>query len=378
LTPNHKFAANIFTTNLRLVKASQKIWMKFYELPKFFEIAIWACGGERKQDGFNTMLERFKSLFKKMGPKGLFYYLKEALRLTVCFLADQPVTMGLNTPYVKRDGHGIPTVIPWSLRQELLLFKASGLRGDKGITVCILTLLSIYRIFPNRVRPNLKSILAPFSGTSQTIDLGLLRRALRVLSVGPLVLQNPKLLLIETASPNSSKTTWGCSLDAVAMLYYPKTLIAFARYALATPDGWKYLMWILLLQCLALPVLLIYLVVGVVPSLIIAKLSVVYDQSGKARIVGITNWWIQVILYPLHSGIMSMLERIPMDGTFDQSKPVLRLLGRVQNGQRFYSFDLSSATDRLPVVLQRDILDLNSVCRGATHGCLFKLGYVSL
>lgn len=334
--------------------------MKFYELSRFFEITIWACGGERKQDGFAIMLTRFKSLFKKMGPKGLFYYLKEALRLTVCFLADQPVTMGSNTPYVKRDGHGIPTVIPWSLRQELLLFKTGGLRGDKGLTVCILTLLSIYRIFPNRVRPNLKSILAPFSGTSQTIDLGLLRRALRVLSVGPLVLQNPKLLLIEKASPNSSKATWGSSLDAVAMLYYPKTLIAYAKYALATPGGWKYLMWISLLQCLALPVIILYMILGVAPSLIIAKLSVVYDQSGKARIVGITNWWIQVVLYPLHSGIMSMLGRLPTDGTFDQSKPVLRLLGQVQKGQRFYSFDLSAATDRLPVVLQRDILNLLS------------------
>lgn len=331
--------------------------MKLYELRKYFEIAIWACGADGKSDGFALLLTRFKNLYKKMSPKGMFSYLKEALRMTVCFLADQPVAMAARAPYVKRDSHGLPTVLPWSLRQSLLDFKSSGLQGDKGVAVCILTLLSVYRIFSNKVRPNLKSILAPFSGTVTSLDVSLLQRALRVLSVGPLVIGNPKLLLIEKASPNCSKSTWGSSIDAVALMLYPKTWLAFAKYALATPGGWKYLLWSFIIQLLAFPVLCVYRVLGVVPSIIIAKLSVVHDQAGKARIVGITNWWIQVILEPLHQGIMTILKRIPTDGTFDQVAPLKRLMTLVGPGQKFYSFDLSSATDRLPVQLQRDILN---------------------
>ncbi|QDB74992.1 MAG: RNA-dependent RNA polymerase [Neofusicoccum parvum mitovirus 1] len=331
--------------------------MKFYELNKYFEIAIWACGADGKSDGFALLLTRFKKLYKKMSPKGMFSYLKEALRITVCFLADQPVTMAAKAPYIKRDSHGLPTVLPWSLRKILLDFKSSGLRGDKGVAVCILTLLSVYRIFSNKVRPNLKSILAPFSGTVTSFDVSLLQRALREISVGRLAIGNPKLLLIEKASPNCQKSTWGSSLDAVALMLYPKTWLAYAKYALATPGGWKYLLWSFFIQLCAFPILCVYIVLGIVPNIVIAKLSVVHDQSGKARIVGITNWWIQVILEPLHQGIMNILKRIPMDGTFDQVAPLKLLMSKVAPGQKFYSFDLSSATDRLPVQLQRDILN---------------------
>lgn len=45
-----------------------------------------------------------------------------------------------------------------------------------------------------------------------------------------------------------------------------------------------------------------------------------------------------------------------MDGTFDQLRPIKRLL-KMSNGKGLYSLDLSAATDRLPVVLQARLLD---------------------
>lgn len=45
-----------------------------------------------------------------------------------------------------------------------------------------------------------------------------------------------------------------------------------------------------------------------------------------------------------------------MDGTFDQIAPVKRLLKSDQI-DGLYSFDLSSATDRLPVSLQTRLLE---------------------
>jgi hypothetical protein len=48
----------------------------------------------------------------------------------------------------------------------------------------------------------------------------------------------------------------------------------------------------------------------------------------------------------------------PMDGTFDQLRPILRLLKRRDRmNLPLYSLDLSSATDRLPVKIQARILD---------------------
>lgn len=56
----------------------------------------------------------------------------------------------------------------------------------------------------------------------------------------------------------------------------------------------------------------------------------------------------------MHKELFNILSRIPSDGTFDQIKPLKRLLD--QGFKKLYSFDLSAATDRLPVDIQVDIL----------------------
>lgn len=57
---------------------------------------------------------------------------------------------------------------------------------------------------------------------------------------------------------------------------------------------------------------------------------------------------------PLHDAIFEVLSTLEMDGTFDQFKPVQRLLDKGKT--RFWCYDLSAATDRLPISLQVLIL----------------------
>jgi len=52
------------------------------------------------------------------------------------------------------------------------------------------------------------------------------------------------------------------------------------------------------------------------------------------------------------------LGRIEQDGTFDQLRPVQDLLARLNNQSYIASFDLSAATDRLPIKFQTDLLSL--------------------
>jgi len=82
------------------------------------------------------------------------------------------------------------------------------------------------------------------------------------------------------------------------------------------------------------------------------RLSVKIEPAGKARVFALVDYWTQVALKPLHEWIFSVLRDIPQDGTFDQLKPVKRLIKIVSFDQKIYSFDLSAATDRLPVLLQ--------------------------
>jgi len=41
---------------------------------------------------------------------------------------------------------------------------------------------------------------------------------------------------------------------------------------------------------LAAPLVIFFMIMGVMPKIHLGKLGVVYDQAGKARVVGITNY----------------------------------------------------------------------------------------
>ncbi|KAL5798384.1 hypothetical protein ACOSQ2_003204 [Xanthoceras sorbifolium] len=69
--------------------------------------------------------------------------------------------------------------------------------------------------------------------------------------------------------------------------------------------------------------------------------------AGKLRLFIIGNYVKQRLLKPYHDWAMSVLRRLDCDGTYNQTKPLERLV-RFQN---VYSFDMKSATDRWPRVL---------------------------
>lgn len=64
------------------------------------------------------------------------------------------------------------------------------------------------------------------------------------------------------------------------------------------------------------------------------------EGGGKRRIFAIGNYVCQRLLKPVHDWLMEVLRRIPMDGTFEQTKPLDRLVG----SSATFSFDLSSAS----------------------------------
>lgn len=82
------------------------------------------------------------------------------------------------------------------------------------------------------------------------------------------------------------------------------------------------------------------------------------EEPGKMRLFAMVDIFTQWVLSPLHLALFAVLRRIPQDGTFNQVKPVKDLIERCETkGQRqVFSYDLSAATDRLPVVLQEWLL----------------------
>jgi len=80
------------------------------------------------------------------------------------------------------------------------------------------------------------------------------------------------------------------------------------------------------------------------------------EEPGKIRVFAMVPLFLQTLMEPLHKWIFSKLRLISTDGTFNQVAPVERLLERIGDADFVASYDLSAATDRLPLQLQVDLL----------------------
>lgn len=110
---------------------------------------------------------------------------------------------------------------------------------------------------------------------------------------------------------------------------------------------------------------------------ILGKLGTKLEAAGKVRVFAMVDCFTQWIMRPLHDAIFRLLKTIPQDGTHDQEKPLVRLLERrrelirknIRPGDKhpsrmrlemkhfsMYSYDLTAATDRLPVAFQTVLL----------------------
>jgi len=99
-------------------------------------------------------------------------------------------------------------------------------------------------------------------------------------------------------------------------------------------------------------------------NLYLGRLSIKEEAAGKARVFAITDVITQTVMRPLNDSIFKILDSLPMDGTFDQDRPIRHLRSLYELGkdklerQTFYSYDLSAATDRLPISLQEQVISL--------------------
>lgn len=98
----------------------------------------------------------------------------------------------------------------------------------------------------------------------------------------------------------------------------------------------------------------------------LGRLGFKEEAAGKLRVFAFVDPFTQWLLRPLHDALFEVLDLIPQDGTTDQLRPVHNLLSRSKKGTPFFSFDLSAATDRLPLVLQMSLLSKVLTSYGAT------------
>jgi len=93
------------------------------------------------------------------------------------------------------------------------------------------------------------------------------------------------------------------------------------------------------------------------PGWNIGQLAFKEEAAGKLRIFAMVDNWTQSIFKPLHDFLFSVLKSFPNDGTFDQSASFNRAVEKSKVSGHCFGYDLSSATDRLPIAIQVAILN---------------------
>jgi len=89
----------------------------------------------------------------------------------------------------------------------------------------------------------------------------------------------------------------------------------------------------------------------------IGQLQFKEEAAGKLRVFAMVDVWTQSFLSPLHNFLGKVLSSLPNDGTYDQSASFRRSLEKSKIAGLAYSYDLSSATDRLPCYIQEVLLN---------------------
>lgn len=243
---------------------------------------------------------------------------------------------------------------------ENKLFFESLLRDlEKGLqpTPYIRALISVFSIFralsPKDHIPNFNTVTDPFMGLSPTLEKGMIHKALKSLDAFTYFeqkrLKSPMFFMSTKGGVNANIAYLSIGLDLIALMRNPSIYVSVFRYALKL-NYFHYLSVLILGSIICLPLILFPI------DLSLGRLGLIKELRGKCRIVGITNNWVQILLRPLHDCIYSFLNtKVPEDGTNDQLQPVRNLLD-LKIYPEFQSVDLSAATDRLPVILQADIL----------------------
>jgi len=326
-------------------------WMTVGELSRLMIRLVRILGAQPAL--WMVLASRLTRLWKLGGTRFTISYLKEC-RLALLAWANHSAYAPNPGVKVRLTSSGIPCIIPSGLRPRSLTSSA-----DKMLFRGLHTVFNLYRVMDWKgAKPDFSSITNGFSGVSQTLFSEEISAVLKYFSLPTFRLGYVSPWINTSAGPNHPWSLWGSAKDILGYALNIPILLVYCGYAWTSGQRWLAL-WLAFVSHLLMPVALILWYRGM--RFPLGRLAVLAkDGGGKRRIVGVVDYWSQWALKSLHLYLFDVLRKIPQDGTFDQMAPIRALLDYSRLGYPSFSFDLSNATDRLPVALQEQILGLLS------------------
>jgi len=347
--------------HLNRVKAMTTGFLNKGSLFSYTLILVWLLSLSKHRASCLLMSSRISTLWSKSGQGYCVTFLKESFRLVAKQLVGEDAGV---SPVRIATRRGLPLIIPGSLR---LLIEAK----DPVVIKFVLSLLSLYRVMYARPVYKLETIYKPHTGQIDGLPqyevdrvyegkfgrkinsiieefksnrFSFMRRE-KMTALKP----SGQLLPLYTSGPNARPSILGSLLDALALRRSPDILESLKTVCAYTG--------LPLLHALDEELSTPNVEVFDTPSLKLGRLAEKLEAAGKVRIFAITDIWTQSALKPLHDLLFKILREVEEDGTFNQMLPVTKLLERNKDAY-IASFDLSAATDRLPINFQVQILSL--------------------
>lgn len=320
-------------------------------------------------------------LFKLNKTNGIAYvakYLKSCTSLLMQSLSGEPhgssQELGLA---VSRTNRGLPRIIPAVHRVHI---KA----GNLYYIRLWLTLFSLYRVLDFVGPLKIGTIITP---SKAIIDFKELREAVesfkasRFFSVDFKPLE-PRPFWIASSSPNSTKMIKNKDTQHITPPTYSTSIFAIVNSLLAWSNNPTLRKTYMLLgdalgfqSSLMMGISFSRFTKRYYPNPIwfsseqalsqstskdiLGKLAFKVEPAGKIRVFAMVDCWTQWLLKPLHKSLFNFLHSLKSDATFNQSETLFRFVKSLEerNIRKVYSFDLTAATDRIPVSAQAVILD---------------------
>jgi hypothetical protein len=276
------------------------------------------------------LADRIISIQTKSGWKFTITYLAECLRIIFDLLSENPLKDGKT--WVSVYANGVPKFFGMEGRSvlgSLIDSKRAGQVVESDvlrISRLLITICALFRGMSFHHVIKFNSVTAPWAGTEYLPD-PLIKPALRNMGFSNLrrKVKSPSFLWSNKSGVNARYSFLSSGLDLLAMMDRPSIWLAYLKYCIRM----SYFLWttVFILYSIALfPLYLanqlreLFLEEGALLHL--GRLTVIKEMRGKARVVGITDYWTQCLFKPLHDAIYSTLNDLFEDGTNDQLGPI--------------------------------------------------------
>lgn len=358
-----RVSTDISLLSLRNAKVLRKYL--FLHAWRLFTVSTGKLQVSARLRRFNKFLDLLLKVYRHHGMSYVIKWLKASHLAVQRKLSSKPMTsLREIEPDLPLPGliNGLPKFIGTVDRRAIR-------SGHPGTIRLWLTILSLYRVLRGPYKLKLSTITDPWKGDkvvlkqalSEIADIVKFNKMVRDVDA----LKATSVIRSVASGPNCKVAYLAFVTDAYAMLLETPVYKAFCNFAIQTGSD-EFLLLLRKTMAFAERSVIKYGFnvlntshsVSRAEALRTGKLAFKLEPAGKVRVFAIIDIWTQSLLAPLHKDLFSMLRGLPNDGTFDQDASFERCISKAKLYNCAYAFDLSSATDRLPVSLQAGVINL--------------------